>query len=92
MATLTSSQLARMRRSTRTEWTTPIDFGKSTINAVFQAIEDEFERPFGVPGPGFKLSAAAAITVAATPKVFTNSEKKKIARAYLGEKFRLEAN
>ena len=92
MATLSNNQLVRMRRSLVREWTTPIDFGKSIINAVFQAVEDEYERSSNTTGPGFKLSAAIVITTAASPKVFTNPEKKKIGRAYLGEKFNLEVS
>lgn len=92
MAVLTSAQLGNMRRRLREEWATPIDFTKTTINAVFQAVEDEYERNTNILGPGFELSAAAVIDTAASPETFTNPEKKMIGRAYLGEKHDLEAS
>ncbi len=92
MANLTAAQLANMRKSLRTEWNTAIDFAKPIINAVFQALEDEYERTASETRQGFKLAAAADITTAASPKVFSNVEKKKIGRAYLGVKFNLEAS
>ena len=92
MAVLTAQELADMRRLLRQEWTTPIDFTKATINACFQALEDEYERTASQSRPGFKLAGSADIDTAASPKVFTNPEKKKIGRAYLGCKFQLEAS
>ncbi len=93
MAVLSNTQLAEMRRSLRSEWTDPIDFTKPLINGVFQAIEDEYERAASVSGPGFKLSASSGIDGASQPaKTFTNPQKKKIGRAYLGEKFNLETS
>lgn len=92
MAALTAAQLADMRKTLRQEWVTAIDFTKATINACFQAIEDEYERTATQSRPGFKLAAAADIDTAADPKVFTNAEKKMIGRAYLGVKFDLEAS
>lgn len=93
MAVLTPLQLADMRKSLRTEWIDAIDFDKTLINGVFQAIEDEYERTSNVLGPGFKSSAATEISSASEPtKTFTNPQKKRIGRAYIGVKFSMEAS
>ena len=70
MATLTALELADMRKRLEAEWTTPIDFSKSICNAAFQAIEDAEE------DSTFKANSSSDIDAAASPKSFTNPEKK----------------
>ncbi len=82
MATLTALQLAQMRRHMQRIWTTEIDFPKSTINAVFQAIEDEYEDGATARRKGFEAESAAIMNTTASPKVFTNPELKRIGDSY----------
>ncbi len=75
MAVLTVSELVTLRKLGRQQWTTAIDFPKSVANASFQSLEDWYE--------GERATVSTDIDVASSPKSFTNSEKKKIAKAYL---------
>ena len=74
MAVLTTQELAGLRRSTRTDWTTSIDFDKSTINAAFQKIEDSYENQRG--------PLSGQINSATAPKMFTAAEKKLLSKAH----------
>ena len=75
MAFLTSGELARLSKLGRQDWITEIDFKKSIINDVFQAIEDWYE--------GERAIVSSLIDTASGPKSFNNAEKKIIAAAYL---------
>lgn len=89
MAVLSSSDLNEMRNFLQSIWTTIIDFDKPTINAGFQAMEDEYERPVSLDRPGFRLAGAADVQAAVSPKVFNNPELKNIERSYLKVKVKL---
>ncbi len=89
MATLTALQLADMRKFLRENWITAIDFDKPTINAGFQALENEYERSTSQNRPGFEAAGAADVATVVSPKVFTNPELKKIGAAYLKVKVNL---
>ena len=89
MAILSSSDLDEMRNFLQGIWTTAIDFNKPTINAGFQAMEDEYERVASLDRPGFRIAGATDVQAAVSPKVFTNPELKNIEKSYLKVKVNL---
>jgi len=78
MAVLNATQLAELRKLTRINWITAIDFNKTIANSTLQAMENWYE--------GQRATVSSDIDSASTPKSFTNPEKKLIAAAYLGWK------
>ena len=80
MAILSALELAAMRRRAREDIPdADVDFGKPTINDAFQAIEDWYE--------GERVTVSGLIDTGTSPKVFTNTEKKTLAKAFLEFKF-----
>ena len=78
MAVLDATQLAQLRKLSRVNWTTAIDFDKPIANSTLQSVEDWYE--------GERATVSSDIDAASSPKVFSNPEKKLIAAAYLSWK------
>jgi len=77
MAILIADELAELRRSCASERAT-VDYTKPQINAALQAIEDWFEAN--------RASLGAAIEAAA-PTKFNATEKRRLVKFYLQQKF-----
>jgi len=78
MATLTAPQLAELRRGIAPD-VAAVNFNKPQVNAALQAVEDWFETTA-------RTEIGAAIETAA-PGVFTNAQKRVIAKYWLRQKF-----
>ena len=74
MATIPASALAKGRQFIAKLFGT-VDYDKSVPDAVFQAVEDWFEANRG--------NLSTTIDTAASPTVFTATQKKRIIAAYL---------
>ncbi len=81
MAVLTVGELAELRKSLAAE-SDVVTWNKATINAALQALEDWYEAERAV--------VSGLINAATDPFVFTNAQKKKLARYFLRQKFRRE--
>jgi hypothetical protein len=81
MAVLTDEQRAELRRAVASA-SEVVTWDKSAINAALQACEDwyEAERPV----------VSGLIDTATSPFVFTNPQKKMLARYFLRQKFSRE--
>lgn len=77
MATLTSAQLAELRKSCQDETLLP-NVTKPTFNVALQAIEDRWEV--------VRSSFGVAIENAA-PGVFTNADKARLVKHWLKQRF-----
>ncbi len=81
MPTLSGQELAELRRDVASESAT-VPWDKAAINAALQALEDWYEAE--------RTQVNALIDTAAAPFVFTNPQKKVLAKHFLRQKFRRE--
>ena len=81
MAILTLKQLADIRQSCY-KGAPAVDYDKTQINAMLQAVEDWFEAN--------RNSLNTAINTATAPKVFTIAQKKRAVAYWLEQKFQTE--
>lgn len=81
MATITSSELTSLRQETSKDPSMSLNYLKSEINAALQALEDWYD------DPATKTEVSNRINTATSPHVFTNNQKKKIAKYWLRNKF-----
>lgn len=77
MATLTTTVLAGIRQDCAKS--VAVDYTKSEINTLLQAVEDWFEAN--------RSSLNSAINTATSPKVFSAAQKKKAIAVWLHYKF-----
>jgi hypothetical protein len=83
MAVLTAAQLAAMRRTLQSSVAPVPNLDKTAVNAALQACEDHTEAG--------RATLSAALDTAVAPGTLTAARKKQLFRAYLGEKFGMEA-
>lgn len=83
MAVLTIEQKVEFMQAMAADSPPPIDWDKPTIYAAVQAIEDWFESE--------RATVSTLIDTATSPFVFTNPQKKKLARWFLKQKSLREA-